>query len=127
MIEQVRCSLEDVADNMISTMRARGEKDMKITLDVIETLKKTGASASVVGATVLPPLRELTNKKDTELTKVIGRNLKEVDFSSKCSKTTFSLLLYIIIIIKGQCKLIHVHHNYGIKLIWSATATSIQQ
>jgi len=79
---QVRCSLEDVADNMISTMRARGEKDMKITLDVIQTLKKTGASANVVGATVLPPLKELTSKTDTELTKVIGRNLKEVDFST---------------------------------------------
>jgi len=94
---QVRCSLEDVADNMISTMRARGEKDMKITLDVIETLKKTGASASVVGATVLPPLRELTNKKDTELTKVIGRNLKEVDFSSDDVKGAVTEMILKII------------------------------
>jgi len=94
---QVRCSLEDVADNMIGTMRARGEKDMKITLDVIETLKKTGASASVVGATVLPPLRDLTNKKDTELTKIIGRNLKEVDFSSDDVKGAVTEMILKII------------------------------
>jgi hypothetical protein len=61
---QVRCSLEDVADNMFSTMRARGEKEMKIVRDVTETLKKTGASASVVGATIMPPLKELTGKRE---------------------------------------------------------------
>ena len=75
----MRCSLEDVADNMFSTMRARGEKEMKIVRDVTETLKKTGASASVVGATILPPLKELTGKREVELTRVIGRNLKDVE------------------------------------------------
>lgn len=80
---QVRCSLEDVADNMINTMRARGEKEMKITYDVTNTLKKTGASAAVVSATIMPPLKELTGKKEVELTRIIGRNLKEVDYSSK--------------------------------------------
>jgi len=78
---QVRCSMEDVADNMISQMKARGEKDMKITYEVTSTLKKTGASASVVSATIMPPLRDMTGKADTELTKLIGRNLKEVDYS----------------------------------------------
>jgi len=78
---QVRCSMEDVADNMISQMKARGEKDMKITYEVTNTLKKTGASASVVSATIMPPLRDMTGKADTELTKLIGRNLKEVDYS----------------------------------------------
>ena len=80
---QVRCSLEDVADNMISTMRGRGEKEAKIAHDVTETLKKTGASASVVSATMMPPLIELTGKKEVELTKLIGRNLKEVEYPSK--------------------------------------------
>jgi hypothetical protein len=68
---------------MFSTMRARGEKEMKIVRDVTETLKKTGATASVVGATIMPPLKELTGKREVELTKVIGRNLKDVDYSSK--------------------------------------------
>ena len=75
--------LEDVADNMISTMRGRGEKEAKIAHDVTETLKKTGASASVVSATIMVPLVELTGKREVELTKLIGRNLKEVEYSSK--------------------------------------------
>jgi len=79
---QVRCSLEDVADNMISTLRARGEKENKIIYDVTDTLKKTGASANVVSTTIMPPLKDLTGKKETELTKVIGRNLKEVNYKS---------------------------------------------
>ena len=72
---------------MFSTMRARGEKEMKIVRDVTETLKKTGASASVVGATILPPLKELTGTREVELTRVIGRNLKDVEYSSECRHT----------------------------------------
>jgi hypothetical protein len=68
----VRCSLEDVADNMFSTMRARGEKEMKIVRDVTETLKKTGASASVVGATIMPPLKELTGKREVYRREQLG-------------------------------------------------------
>ena len=103
---QVRCSLEDVADNMISTMRARGEKDMKITRDVTEVLKKTGASASVVGATILPPLRDLTGKKDTELTKVIGRNLKDVEYTGNCIYYFFHDL-FILYLMHGGSKTIY--------------------
>jgi len=80
---QVRCSLEDVADNMISTLRARGEKENKIIHDVTETLKKTGATASAVSTTIMPPLKELTGKPEVDLTKVIGRNLKEVDYKNE--------------------------------------------
>ena len=80
---QVRCSLEDVADNMISTMSARGEKEHTITRAVTETLKNTGATATVVATTLVPPLKELTGKPETELTKVVGRNLKEVDYSGE--------------------------------------------
>jgi len=78
---QVRCSLEDVADNMISNLKARGEKDMRITYEVIDTLKKTGASASVVSATIMPPLKDMTGKSESELTKSISKNLKEVDYT----------------------------------------------
>jgi len=78
---QVRCSLEDVADNMISNLKARGEKDMRITYEVTDTLKKTGASASVVSATIMPPLKDMTGKSESELTKIVAKNLKEVDYT----------------------------------------------
>jgi len=94
---QVRCSLEDVADNMISTMRARGEKEMKITLDVTETLKKTGASAVVVSATIMPPLKELTGKREVELSRVIGSNLKAVDYSNDDVKGAMTEMIIKII------------------------------
>ena len=44
---QVRCSLEDVADNMISSLQARGEKQSRIVGQVTEMLKKTGATCQV--------------------------------------------------------------------------------
>lgn len=78
---QVRCSLEDVADNMISTMSARGEKEHNITRNVLETLKNTGATANIVSATVVAPFKDLTGKNECELTKVVGRGLKDVDYS----------------------------------------------
>ena len=52
---QVRCSLEDVADNMISSLGARGEKENVITRQVTQTLKNTGATANVVAHTLVPP------------------------------------------------------------------------
>ena len=35
--------------------------------------------------------RELTGKKDTELTKVIGRNLKDVEYTGKSSKRSIGI------------------------------------
>jgi len=78
---QVRCSMEDVAENMISNLKARGEKDMRITYEVSDLLKKTGASASLVSATIMPPLTEMLGKPQPELAKLIAKNLKEIDYS----------------------------------------------
>lgn len=77
---QVRCSLEDVADNMISSLSARGEKTSRIVGNVTEMLKKTGATAHVTATTLMPPLVELTGEKELVLTKTIARNLKEVEY-----------------------------------------------
>jgi len=80
---QVRCSLEDVADNMISSLSARGEKTSRIVGQVTEMLKKTGATAHVTATTLMPPLVELTGEKEVVLTKTIARNLKEVDYEGE--------------------------------------------
>merc|ERR1712080_34349 len=70
---QVRCSLEDVADNMISSLSARGEKTNRIISQVTEPLQKTGATAHVVATTLMPPCMELTGEKETALVRIIGR------------------------------------------------------
>ena len=98
---QVRCSLEDVADNMISSLQARGEKQSRIVGQVTEMLKKTGATCQVTiisaniidrsfilvlqvtATTLLPPLVDLTGETEIQLTKTVARNLKEVDYESK--------------------------------------------
>jgi len=80
---QVRCSLEDVADNMISSLSARGEKTSRIVGQVTEMLKKTGATAHVTATTLMPPLVDLTGEKEVVLTKTIARNLKEVDYEGE--------------------------------------------
>lgn len=94
---QVRCSLEDVADNMISSLSARGEKPTRIVGLVTETLQKTGATAHVVAATLMPPCVELTGEKETALVRIIGRNLKEVEYETEDVKSaTTELVLKII-------------------------------
>eukprot|EP00092_Neocalanus_flemingeri_P003118 GFUD01003335.1.p1 GENE.GFUD01003335.1~~GFUD01003335.1.p1 ORF type:complete len:1336 (-),score=318.00 GFUD01003335.1:265-4272(-) len=80
---QVRCSLEDVADNMISSLSARGEKTSRIVGQVTEMLKKTGATAHVTATTLMPPLVELTGEKEVVLVKTVARNLKDVDYESE--------------------------------------------
>ena len=49
IIIQVRCSLEDVADNMISNLKARGEKDMRITYEVSVLLRFSSTAALKLG------------------------------------------------------------------------------
>ena len=50
-----------------------------------EMLKKTGATCQVTATTLLPPLVDLTGETEIVLTKVVARNLKEVDYESKTS------------------------------------------
>merc|ERR1719297_711804 len=94
---QVRCSLEDVADNMISSLQARGEKTSRITSQVTEMLKKTGANAHVTATTLLPPLCDLTGDAEVVLTRVVARNLKEVDYETEAVKTAMTDIIVKII------------------------------
>jgi len=87
---QVRCSLEDVADNMISSLSARGEKTSRIVSSVTEMLKKTGATAHVTATTLMPPLVELTGETDVVLTKTVARNLKDADYEGEEVRTAMT-------------------------------------
>ena len=49
-------------------------------------LKKTGATAAVTASTLLPPLVDLTGDPEIVLTRVVARNLKEVDYESRIIK-----------------------------------------
>ena len=94
---QVRCSLEDVADNMISSLQARGEKQSRIIGQVTEMLKKTGATAHTTATTLLPPLVDLTGETEVTLTKTVARNLKDVEYESKneIDKIIFSYNIFL--------------------------------
>merc|ERR1719443_263889 len=94
---QVRCSLEDVADNMISSLSARGEKQSRIVNQVTEMLKKTGATCQVTATTLLPPLVDLTGDTEIVLTKTVARNLKEVDYETEDVKSTMTDIIVKII------------------------------
>merc|ERR1711874_827398 len=94
---QVRCSLEDVADNMISSLCARGEKTNNVIAKVAETLKNTGATATVVATTMITPILEMTGEKETALCRVIGRTLKEADYETDDVKLAVTELVLKII------------------------------
>jgi len=94
---QVRCSLEDVADNMISSLQARGEKTGRIVNQVTDMLKKTGATAAVTASTLLPPLVDLTGDPEIVLTRVVARNLKEVDYETEEVKGAMTDIIVRII------------------------------
>jgi len=94
---QVRCSLEDVADNMISSLSARGEKTSRIVSSVTEMLKKTGATAHVTATTLMPPLVELTGEQEVVLTKTVARNLKDVDYETEEIKGAMTDMIVKII------------------------------
>jgi len=94
---QVRCSLEDVADNMISSLSARGEKTSRIVSSVTEMLKKTGATAHVTATTLMPPLVELTGEQEVVLTKTVARNLKDVDYENEEIKSAMTDMIVKII------------------------------
>merc|ERR1719270_433876 len=94
---QVRCSLEDVADNMISSLQARGEKPGRIINQVTEMLKKTGATAATTATTLLPPLCDLTGDTEIVLTRVVARNLKDVEYETEEVKGAMTDIIVKII------------------------------
>ena len=78
---QVRCSLEDVADNMINSMSVRGEKENAIVRNLAQTLKDTGANCEIVGTTMMGSLRRAMPKKtECDVMKDTGRSLTEVGY-----------------------------------------------
>ena len=81
---QVRCSLEDVADNMVGSQIARGEKEPQVVRNLCETLTKTGASCEIVGTTMMGSLKKVVTKPECDIMKDVGRSLKDVgNFESK--------------------------------------------
>ena len=85
LFAKVRCSLEDVADNMVSSQLARGEKESMVIRALCETLTKTGSSPEIVATTMMSALkRALSNdKSDCDIMKDIGRTMHEQGAKSK--------------------------------------------
>ena len=82
---QVRCSLEDVADNMVGTKLAMGAKEAQVTRDLCETLRKTGASAEITCTTMHGALKKVVTKNDCDIMKDVGRAVVEDgNYPSKC-------------------------------------------
>ena len=74
---QVRCSLEDVADNMVSSQLARGEKETMVIRALCETLSKTGSSPEIVATTMMAALRRAVQRSECDIMKDIGRTMHE--------------------------------------------------
>merc|ERR1712223_2114067 len=74
---QVRCSLEDVADNMVGTKLAMGATENVVVRDLCETLRKTGASAEITCTTMHGALKKVVNKADCDIMKDVGRAVVE--------------------------------------------------
>ena len=74
---QVRCSLEDVADNMVGSQLARGEKEAQVVRNLTSTLQKTGASCEIVGTTMMGSLKKVLTKPECDIMKDVGRAITE--------------------------------------------------
>eukprot|EP00096_Caligus_rogercresseyi_P009361 TRINITY_DN316_c0_g2_i1.p2 TRINITY_DN316_c0_g2~~TRINITY_DN316_c0_g2_i1.p2 ORF type:complete len:1031 (-),score=293.92 TRINITY_DN316_c0_g2_i1:292-3384(-) len=101
---QVRCSLEDVADNTVSSMCARGEKDSVIVRNLCETLKDTGASVQIVGTTMMGSLVKVLPKPEPEIMKDTGRTLTEVGYNTDDVNSTMTEILLNVLDEKPQLR-----------------------
>jgi len=79
---QVRCSLEDVADNLVSSQLARGEKENQVVRSLCSTLHNTGASPEIVGTTMVGSLRKVIVKPECDIMKDVGRAMNEDGFET---------------------------------------------
>jgi len=97
---QVRCSLEDVADNMVSSQLARGEKESMVIRALCETLSKTGSSSEIVATTMMSALKKVLSqggKSDCDIMKDIGRTMSEQGIEKESlQKAMVELLLNIV-------------------------------
>ena len=90
---QVRCSLEDVADNLVCSQLARGEKEPNVVRSLCTTLHNTGASPEIVGTTMVGSLRKVIVKPECDIMKDVGRAMKEDAFESKFFSIGYSALI----------------------------------
>merc|ERR1719225_1063779 len=74
---QVRCSLEDVADNLVCAQLARGEKEGQVIRSLCSTLQNTGSSPEIVATTMMASLRRVLEKQECDIMKDIGRTMHE--------------------------------------------------
>ena len=79
----MRCSLEDVADNLVCSQLARGEKEAMVIRALCETLSKTGSSPEIVATTMMAALKRVLEKSDCEIMRDIGRTMHEQGAESK--------------------------------------------
>ncbi len=107
---QVRCSLEDVADNMVASQLARGEKESMVVRGLCETLLKTGASAEIVATTMMAALRRVLTKHECDIMKDVGRTLHEQGTESElklicCSiRETLRCIVVNLLLQSKACK-----------------------
>jgi len=94
---QVRCSLEDVADNLVCGQIARGEKDANVIRALCDTLIKTGASPEIVATTMMAALKRVLDKGQCDIMKDIGRTLHEQGTEKEnLNKAMTTLLLNVL-------------------------------
>jgi len=74
---QVRCSLEDVADNLVCAQLARGEKEGQVVRSLCSTLQNTGSSSEIIATTMMASLRRVLEKEEPDIMKDIGRTMHE--------------------------------------------------
>ena len=74
---QARCSLEDVADNMVGSQLSRGEKEGQVIRNLCETLRKTGATCESVCTTMHGSIKKVVAKPECDIMKDVGRAVTE--------------------------------------------------
>ena len=102
---QVRCSLEDVADNLVCAQLARGEKEGQVVRSLCSTLQNTGSSSEIIATTMMASLRRVLEKEEPDIMKDIGRTMHEQGTESKSKEhfvydyffPIFSLFLHFLL------------------------------
>ena len=64
--------MEDVADNLVSSQLARGEKEAQVVRSLCSTLSNTGSSPEIVATTMMSSLKRALQEEEPVLMKDIG-------------------------------------------------------
>ena len=86
----MRCSLEDVGENLINTMRTRNEREPAIARALCDTFKKTGASDEIVVSTMYVVTKNNLDSCEDQLNclKVMGKAMIDCEFNSEAFSST---------------------------------------